>query len=170
LSIFAAMVNVIFVCLGNICRSPLAEGVFRKLAIDAGVDEELHIDSMATSTYEIGNDPDPRTLKNAKEHGLELSHKAKQITKVDFLRANYVLAMDHKNIEALHSLLKLGDQAVTKLYLLRDFDPKGPGEIADPYFGDEALFESTYQLIHQSCQGLLAEVIEEYKLISKNQL
>lgn len=158
------MIHVLFVCLGNICRSPLAEGVFQQLLVKQGLTGYISCDSAATSTYEIGNHPDPRTLKNAQSHGLTLDHRSQQITRAAFDQADYVIGMDYSNIENIHRVLKLGDQSYNKISLMRDFDPEGPGEVPDPYYGTEADFELTYQLIARSAEGLLADIIREHRI------
>ena len=159
------MIHVLFVCLGNICRSPIAEGVFRKIVAEEGLDDKISCDSAATSTYEVGNNPDIRTIRNAALHDIELNHKAQQINHDLFNASSMVLAMEPNHLLDIHKVLKLGNQVHAKLQLLRDFDPEGPGIIPDPYFSkDEATFEEVYQLVERSCRGLLRDLRREHKL------
>jgi len=161
-------IHVLFVCLGNICRSPLAEGVFRKLVLEAGLSEVITCDSAATSTYEIGNDPDHRTRRNAELHGISLNHKAQQISLNLFNSSTLVLGMEPDNLLNIHKVLKLSYQVHAKIQLLRDFDPQGPGNVPDPYFAtDDAPFEQVFTMIDRSCRGLLNDLVREYKLIGK---
>jgi len=159
-------IHVIFICLGNICRSPLAEGIFRKLVEEAGLSEVITCDSAATSTYEIGNDPDHRTKRNAESHGLTLNHKAQQINLNLFNSSTLVLGMEPDNLLNIHKVLKLNNQVHAKIQLLRDFDPLGPGNVPDPYFAtDDAPFEQVFIMIERSCKGLLQDLVRDYKLI-----
>jgi len=153
------MIHVLFVCLGNICRSPLAEGIFNHLVQEAGLGHVITCDSAATSNYEVGNAPDPRTTKNALSHGIALHHTAQQINVDLFNKSTLVLGMEPNNLIEIHKVLKLNYQVHAKIQLLRDFDSQGPGNVPDPYFAtSDAAFEEVYILIERSCRGLLKDL------------
>lgn len=147
------MIKVIFVCLGNICRSPLAEGVFRELVREKGWDPQFVIDSAGTASYHIGKSPDPGSRRVALRHGFSIEDlRARQFTHQDLDQWDYVIAMDASNRNNIKKLGELGGE----LWLMRDFDPleKG-GNVPDPWsLGDEAFMES-YQIIQRSCKALL---------------
>ncbi|MEQ8474979.1 low molecular weight protein-tyrosine-phosphatase [Fulvivirga sp.] len=149
------MKKVLFVCLGNICRSPLAEGLAKHLANEKGVSDQFYFDSCGTSRYHIGEQPDDRTLKNAANNGIKLDHQARQFEKKDFRDFEYILAMDAANL----SNIKILDQAKQfgdKLYLMRDFDPNNPGaDVPDPYFGGEQGFQNVYDILERSVNNFI---------------
>ena len=152
------MIKVLFVCLGNICRSPMAEGLFKKCVEDQGMKDHFRIESRATSTWEVGNPPHPGTQKILK--GLDISiegMKSEHIHKNDFEEFDYIIGMDHDNVNYLNHL---GQNYKHKIHLFRDINPKTKGEIVpDPYYTGK--YEETYRL--------LAEDIELWfnKMISK---
>jgi protein-tyrosine phosphatase len=150
------MKRVLFVCLGNICRSPQAEGVFARLLHDAGLQHEIACD---TSDYHIGELADPRTRAASLRHGLELTHRARQVTVADLDAFDWVIAMDHQNLAHLQRLAGRAQARVRKLRLLREFDPE-PGDLAvpDPYSGGADGFERVYQICLRSCRALLTHV------------
>jgi len=158
-------VGVLFVCLGNICRSPAAEGIFRKLAQEAQVQDQLLIDSAGTSNYHIDEPPDPRMLAAATHRGIALEHlRTRQVTAADFHRFDYVLCMDQRNLQALRQVMP--PDATAHVGLLMRYAPTaGFDEVPDPYFGDEAGFEFTLDLLTQACQGLLDHMISQGKII-----
>lgn len=116
--------RVLFVCHGNICRSPLAEGVFRKLVQDAGVSQEFEIDSAGISGYHAGEGPDPRTCAEASTRGIELDHSSRQVKPSDFERFDYIVAMDEDNMAGLDRIRAAAPaNASAEVALLRSFDP-----------------------------------------------
>src|SRR5438105_5318657 len=129
------MVKVLFVCMGNICRSPTAEGVFRKLVREAGLEQKIEIDSAGTHGYHVGEPPDPRAQLAARQRGIDLSQlRGRQAIREDFARFDYVLAMDQDNYELLLDICPDGCQ--TKLRLFLEYAPHRPErEVPDPYFG-----------------------------------
>ncbi|XP_028653587.1 low molecular weight phosphotyrosine protein phosphatase isoform X1 [Erpetoichthys calabaricus] len=145
--------SVLFVCLGNICRSPIAEAVFRKMASDNGVVDQWRIDSAATSTYEIGNPPDYRGLACMRKHGIAMNHIARQITKDDFVKFDYILCMDESNLRDLNRKAKQNCNA--KIELLGSYDPQKQLIIEDPYYGNEEDFETVYQQCFRCCKAFL---------------
>ena len=115
--------SVLFVCLGNICRSPIAEAVFRKLVTDEKVSDNWRIDSAATSTYEVGNPPDYRGQNCMRKHGIHMQHIARQITKEDFATFDYILCMDESNLRDLNRKSNQVKNCKAKIELLGSYDP-----------------------------------------------
>ena len=150
-----APTSVLFVCLGNICRSPLAEGVFRHLVTGAGLEASFSIDSAGTGAWHAGEGPDPRSVEVAAAYGVELSGRARQVTPDDLRRFDVVVAMDRDNLAALKDL---SDEAhgTARLHLIRAFDPEADGdEVPDPYYGGPSGFEKVYGMVRSGCEGLL---------------
>ncbi len=144
--------RVLFVCLGNICRSPLAEGVFRHLAAERGIVVEA--DSAGTGAWHEGEPPDPRSCEVAARHGIDLDgQRARAVVEADFERFDMILAMDRQNLEDLQRLRP--PHARARIARLRDHDPEGPGDVPDPYYGGDQGFERVYRMIHRSCEALL---------------
>jgi protein-tyrosine phosphatase len=157
------VVKVLFVCLGNICRSPLGEGVLRKMAEKEGLLDFFEIDSAGTSGYNHGHKAYPLTRKIALSRGVDIeAHRARKITADDLEKWDYIIAMDSSNV---HNIEKLGKPRGT-LCLLRDFDSAGGGEIPDPYGCEEKVFEDVHDMIEYSCRNLLDSIIREYSLKS----
>jgi len=158
-------VAVCFVCLGNICRSPTAEGVFLALVQERGWAEQIRVDSAGTSGWHIGETPDERACATARSRGVELPSRSRQFSAKDFEHFDYVLAMDRANIEDLRELAP-HERAEAKVRLFRDFDPKGPkGEdVPDPYYGGPRGFDEVFDLCEASAQGLLQHLCEEFDL------
>lgn len=152
-------VGVLFVCLGNICRSPLAEGVFRHLVEEAGLAERFHIDSAGTSGYHDGEGPDPRTTAVAERRGVVLEHASRRMRVADFAQFQYILAMDTDNLERIEALAR---KAVVdpEIALLRAYDRAAPdgAEVPDPYFGGERGFEDVHEMVERACRGLLSHI------------
>lgn len=149
---------IVFVCLGNICRSPTAEGVMRDRMRRAGR-TDLVIDSAGTSGWHVGEQADPRARATARRRGFDLDHLGRQFVRADFERFDLVLAMDHANLRALRALAP-DDTARAKVRLLRSFDPAAPAgaEVPDPYYGDQAAFDQVVDICVAACDGLLARV------------
>eukprot|EP00066_Takifugu_rubripes_P006730 XP_003971729.1 PREDICTED: low molecular weight phosphotyrosine protein phosphatase isoform X2 [Takifugu rubripes] len=147
--------SVLFVCLGNICRSPIAEAVFRKMATDTGVVDKWRIDSAATSTYEIGNPPDDRGQTCMRKHGVAMRHTARQVTKDDFMTFDYILCMDESNLRELNRKVKSVKNCKAKIELLGSYDPQKQLIIKDPYYGSDNDFEMVYQQCVRCCEAFL---------------
>ncbi len=153
------MVNVLFVCLGNICRSPAAEGVFRALVVQVGLASKISTDSAGTSDWNVGRPPDPRAQAEAMRRGIDLSDlRARQVRADDFHHFDYLLAMDGSNLAALAAACPPSRRQ--RLRLLLDFAPEaGRLEIGDPYsFGPDA-FRQMFQLIEVGARGLLNHIV-----------
>lgn len=149
--------SVLFVCLGNICRSPLAEGVLLHLVEEAGLGDGVRVDSAGTGAWHVGERPDPRSLEVAERHGIELPGRARRVTEDDFHHFDRIVAMDRSNLSDLESLRPEGARAT--LSLLRDHDPDpGEGEVPDPYYGGDDGFDRVYEMVRRSCAALLDDL------------
>ena len=153
------MIRVCFVCLGNICRSPTAEGIFRRQVLDAKLDAQIEVDSAGTGNYHVGESPDQRAREAARRHGYELMGKARQFQARDFGSFDYVLVMDQDNLRALEKLATNGE-ARSKVHLLREFDRTAPAgaEVPDPYYGGSAGFDQVIEICERACAGLLQHI------------
>ncbi|MDX1389947.1 MAG: low molecular weight protein-tyrosine-phosphatase [Acidobacteriota bacterium] len=147
--------SVLFVCLGNICRSPLAEGVFRQLVSEAGLEDRFEIDSAGTGAWHVGEKPDARAAMVAGQHGIALDCNARQLTEEDVARFDWLIAMDRENLRNIRRMADaVGSDA--EIHLLREFDTEGSGdEVPDPYYGGASGFETVYEMVHRSCARLL---------------
>jgi protein-tyrosine phosphatase len=152
---------LLFVCLGNICRSPTAEGVMRSLVAAEGLEDQIEIDSAGTGAWHVGNPPDRRAAAAASVQGVTLSGAARRIEPEDFERYNLILAMDASNLRDLRALAPSAE-AREKVHLLREYDPAGDGErdldVPDPYYGGEDGFGNVFSLVQAACRGLLEEI------------
>jgi protein-tyrosine phosphatase len=153
--------RIVFVCLGNICRSPTAEGVFRKLADDAGVESKLTIDSAGTGAWHVGELPDSRSRAAASRRGYDLSHRARRLIAADFDKFDLILAMDRDNYDTIQRLAR-GRTQLPSIRMLRSFDPSAPvdAEVPDPYSGEDDGFEEVLDICERACRGLLDHVRE----------
>ncbi|MHA7852914.1 low molecular weight protein-tyrosine-phosphatase [Marinobacter shengliensis] len=150
-------VSVLFVCLGNICRSPTAEGVFRQLVTEQGMTEHLHIDSCGTGNWHIGKSPDVRAMAAADRRGVDISDlRARQIKAEDLDRFDYVLVMDRQNLADVRDIWHQNGGTEPRLFL--EFGESGQAEVPDPYYGGEDGFERVLDLIHEASQGLLEDI------------
>ena len=161
----ASSISVCFVCLGNICRSPTAEGVMKHLLARQGLDGRVLVESAGTAGYHAGELPDRRARAAARARGVSLDSRARQFTQADFDRFEYVLAMDADNLASLAELAP-GDAARAKLRLLSAFDPAAaPGApVPDPYYGGADGFERVLDLCQAACEGLLEHLRREHRL------
>jgi len=152
-------ISVLFVCTGNICRSPMAEGVFRHLLDREGLSDRFRVDSAGTDDWHVGESPDVRSVRTAAAHGVTLGGHARHVLPEDFRRFDYILAMDRSNLASLEAL-RDGVGGEAPLYLLREFDPRGePGaEVPDPYYGGPGGFEEVFAMVERSCEGLLRQI------------
>ncbi len=149
--------KVLFVCLGNICRSPTAEGVFRRYVEQAGLSEKITIDSAGTADWHIGKAPDPRTQAAAAVRGYDLSTlRGRQAVPADFAEFDLILAMDNSNLSNLQAIQPADGKAELALYLPR-FGIR-PDEVPDPYYGGEDGFELVLDMLEQASQVLLNEI------------
>jgi protein-tyrosine phosphatase len=151
-------VSVLFVCMGNICRSPTAHGIFRRLVEQEGLGGRILIDSAGTHAYHIGKPPDERAQATALKRGFDLSDlRARQAAATDFEQYDFVLAMDRENHEILASLCPAGYEERLSLFL--DYAPDlGIEEVPDPYWGGEQGFEQVFDMLEAASLGLLEEI------------
>jgi len=155
-------VKVLFVCMGNICRSPTAEGIFSKQVQEAGLTDVIGIDSAGTHAYHIGEAPDSRSQKTALKRGYDLSsQKARRVSAEDFTVFDYVLAMDRDNQQGLQAICPVG--AEYKLHLFLSFAPNlEHDEVPDPYYGGSMGFERVLDMIEEAAAGLLQDIQLRY--------
>jgi len=153
--------SVLFVCLGNICRSPLAEGVFRHMAEKRSLGERFVVDSAGTAGYHSGEAPDSRAIAVAVEHGLPLlDSRARKVTLRDLQQPGLVIAMDRSNLRVLKRLRGGSGQATVRL--MRDYDPDAPGaDVPDPYYGGPEGFEEVFRILDRSCRALLDKLVAQ---------
>lgn len=151
-------IKVLFVCLGNICRSPTAEGVFRQTLKQAGLEHRVLIDSCGTGSWHIGAKPDARTIKAAAQYGYDLSGlRARQICREDFDYFDYILAMDKQNLNDLKAMSPPNFTGCLGLFL--DFADTRETEVPDPYYGTEQGFTAVLNLVEKASLGLLQAMI-----------
>ena len=151
--------SILFVCLGNICRSPAAEGVMRHMAAKAGVSEMIEIDSAGTYSGHVGDLPDVRMRRAASQRGYELLHRARQIREEDFERFDMIIVMDDMNYETLHRMAP-SRAAAQKIYRMTDFCRHHPdwSYVPDPYYEGHDGFELVLNLLEDGCEGLLEDI------------
>jgi len=151
--------KILFVCLGNIIRSPLAEALFRRLVEQSGLDSKYEVDSAGTGNWHVGEPPDHRMVRAAARRGLVYSHRARQIQSEDFDRFNLIVGMDRQNREDLLRMARLPEHR-TKVHTLREFDPEGGANapVPDPYYGGPDGFEEVYDIVERSVRGLLEKL------------
>lgn len=150
-------VRLLFVCLGNICRSPAAEAVFLHLAAEAGLSDRFTVDSAGTGGWHVGEPADRRMREAARARGIAVTSRARQVRVEDFERFDHVFAMDAENFRALHALAPPPERH--KLRLFRDLDPEAPGEdVPDPYGGGPDDFDEVLDIVTRTGRALLAEL------------
>jgi protein-tyrosine phosphatase len=154
-------VKVLFVCLGNICRSPLAEAIFKHKIKERRLDHLVEADSCGTSNYHIGDQPDSRTIANASKNGIAIDHCGRQLCVEDFQEFDYILAMDKSNYS---NILRLpaSAQYASKVKMMREFDPvtRG-GEVPDPYYGGEQGFQEVFDILNRTMDKFIEHLMAE---------
>jgi len=158
------MVKVLFVCMGNICRSPTAHGVFRDLVRREGLEEAVHIDSAGTHAYHVGEPPDRRSQEAARRRGVLMEDlQARRVEAEDFHAFDYVLAMDQDNYHGLSRICP--DRMHDRIHMFMDFAPEmRTREVPDPYYGGASGFEQVLDLVEAAAAGLLAEIRQRHDL------
>jgi protein-tyrosine phosphatase len=155
------MIRLLFVCMGNICRSPTAEGVMRHLIAERGLEHEIVIDSAGTGGWHVGDPPDERSTRAAARRGVTLSGAARQVRPADFAEFDLLLCADATNARDLRRIAPDGE-AAAKVRLLREFDPGSAGapdlDVPDPYYGGPDGFDRVLDLVEAACAGVLDEV------------
>jgi protein-tyrosine phosphatase len=154
-----ATVAVCFVCLGNICRSPTAEGIFKKLVRDARLDDRIAIESRGTGDWHTGEPADARSRAAAKRRGVTLDGVACRFDFDDFARFDYILSMDTRVLETLQRMARTDDER-DRVHNFRAFDPDSPPDapVPDPYYGGASGFDDVFDICEAGCRGLLAHV------------
>lgn len=146
--------NVLFVCLGNICRSPMAEAVFVEVTKQSKVADKWHAESAGTAAYHVGHSPDYRTMDILSKNGIQFEHSAKQLVQEDFNKFDFIFGMDQYNISDINR--KKPKQSKAQVLLLGSFDPKGDTIIKDPYYDKDIQgFEKCFQQCMRSCKSFL---------------
>ena len=150
------MIRVLFVCMGNICRSPMAEAVFTHLVEEAGLGDQLEIDSVGTTSYHVGEPAHPGTRRVLAQHDIQSHSISRKINSTDLAEADYLIAMDHDNLEDLQAMARR-IPVNSHLHLLLEFASNAPAlDVPDPYYSNN--FEHVYRLVESGCQGLLAHI------------
>ena len=154
------MTKILFICTGNICRSPMAEFVMKDLVKKAGLETQFHIESAATSTEEIGNPVYPPARRKLAEHGIDCTGKtARQLTNSDYDKFDLLIGMDRANLRNMHRIC--GGDFANKLHLLMDYTDH-PGDVADPWYTGD--FEATWRDVLAGCCGLLDACKENWTM------
>lgn len=156
-------VSILFVCLGNICRSPLAAAILKHKVRLHGLEQWIEVDSCGTSNYHIGDNADPRTIANASRNGVPIEHCARQLSAGDLHRFDFIFAMDHSNYANILRLSN-GEDISRKVRMMREFDPRQKGgEVPDPYHGGEKEFQEVFEILDRSTTNFLTFVREEIR-------
>lgn len=160
------MISVLFVCMGNICRSPMAEGVFRRRVIGAGLEAAFHIDSAGTTGYHVGSQPDYRAQATTVMYGTDISEqRSRQLRSIDFHEFDYILAMDRDNYHDMISVAP--EQNHNRISLFLSYHESPPTrEVPDPYYGGDDGFDLVYDLVDGAAEGLLDKIIDKHNLKS----
>jgi protein-tyrosine phosphatase len=160
------VVRLLFVCMGNICRSPTAEGVMRSLLREQGLEDAVEVDSAGTGDWHVGSPPDARATAAARARGITLEGAARPVAPRDFEDYDLILAADRRNLRDLRALTPPDAQA--RIHLLREFDPESEGapdlDVPDPYYGGDDGFEQVLDLVEASCRGLLDQLRADGRL------
>lgn len=149
-------ISVLFVCLGNICRSPMAEAVFTAEVVKRNLRDKFTIDSCGTCSYHVGESPDSRSSRTCKKHNVPVNHRARQIRQSDFDNFDYILCMDESNLEDLKDMAP--KNAKKKIQLFGEYDPKGERIIRDPYYSGIDGFEHNFDQVTRCSEGLLSHL------------
>lgn len=153
--------KICFVCLGNICRSPTAEGVFQHIVNERGLESYFYIDSAGTSAYHIGEPANSKSQWVANQQGIQLRSKARRFERVDIEEFHLILAMDHENLQNI-TQLNGNSEYSEKIKLLREFDPEPDDKaVPDPYYGGMDGFKNVFDVIKRSSESLLDELAQQ---------
>ncbi|MBI9100055.1 MAG: low molecular weight phosphotyrosine protein phosphatase [Spirochaetaceae bacterium] len=151
-----------FVCLGNICRSPLAHAVFQEMVNERGLEDHYSVQSSGTCAYHAGEPADSRMRKTALGRGIKINHKARQIFRYDLEEYDYIFAMDKNNYQNIRRLTT-NEDLLKNVFMFRQFDPLTPGDVPDPYYGGQSGFDDVYDIVDRTCSHIL-DLLEEDKI------
>ncbi len=147
--------KILFVCLGNICRSPLAEAIFKHKLKQRGIEDQFEVDSCGTANYHIGDPPDTRTIANAQRQGITIDHIGRQLQPIDLDYYDLIVAMDKSNLANIFKL-QYKEEQIGKITLMREYDPLQNGEeVPDPYYGGEKGFQTVFEILDRSTEALI---------------
>lgn len=161
------MVKILFVCLGNICRSPSAEGIMKELVKKEGLENKIELDSAGVGAWHVGEQPDIRMRKSASKRGITLNHKARQIKPDDLSKFDYVVAMDRNNLSDIKDMAKVFKiRPDAEIILITDYldDKKYKDGVPDPYELGASFFDLVLDIEEKACKNLLRKIVEENKL------
>jgi protein-tyrosine phosphatase len=151
------MTSILMVCLGNICRSPVAEGILKHKLAETNLN--VTVDSAGTSNYHIGGSPDSRSAANARKHGIDISMlKGRQFTVTDFDNFDLIFAMDSSNYQNIVALARNEKDAAKVSLILNQLNPNSNASVPDPYYGDGDGFENVFQLLDKACDNIVAHL------------
>jgi protein-tyrosine phosphatase len=149
--------SVLFVCMGNICRSPMVEGVFKTKIANSPLAQHFEIDSAGTGNWHEGNLPDPRAIKTMERHNIDITdQRSRPVRKSDYLKFDLILAMDHDNLDLLIANAPIKEQH--KIHLFFEFALEQDTPIPDPYYGEGDGFETVYHMLDKGCSGLVEKL------------
>lgn len=151
-----------FVCLGNICRSPLAHAVFQKQVDERQLTDLYIVQSTGTCAYHAGEQSDHRMRKTAADRGVNINHKARQIFRYDLEESDYIFAMDKNNFLGIRRLTS-NEELLKNVYMFRQFDPLESGDVPDPYYGGQKGFDTVFDIVDRTCRNIL-DLLEEDKI------
>lgn len=163
--------KIMFVCTGNICRSPLAEALFEHLVREQGVSGRFEPDSSGTTAYHVGQRPDERMQLVASSHGVTIRHRSKQLEPADFEEFDLLLAMDRSNLRDMRRMAEHANGG-GEVRMFREFDPEGGAdlEVPDPYYGGQSGFERVYEMVYRTNRALLSRLLDREKSLSGSPL
>lgn len=163
------MIKVLFVCLGNICRSPMAEGIFQHLLVENELEDRISCDSAGMISFHQGELPDKRMRATASKNEISLTHRSRPFSGKDFHEFDYILAMDKNNLKDIQVLEHKGKGEKYNLLMMRDFDRNKSGsDVEDPYYQSDVGFDNCYQVLMESNQNFLNYLVLEHGLTQKN--
>ncbi|NQT58989.1 MAG: low molecular weight phosphotyrosine protein phosphatase [Bacteroidetes bacterium] len=149
--------KILFVCLGNICRSPLAHAVCGQILQEKGLESLVFVESAGVSSYHIGEQSDSRMRKTAAKNGIEIDHRSRLFTFPDFSEYDLIFSMDHSNYSDIMKMSRTEEER-EKVVMFRDFDPTGQGDVPDPYYGGPEGFQNVIDIVKRTCKNIVLHV------------